>query len=465
MTNCLGRAPLILALCLAVACGDGPSGLARGDLTVVVTTTGLSPDPDGYLVRVDQEVFRRLAVNETITFDLAAGPHQVEVTDIAGHCVLAGANPRPITVVAEQVTQVALEITCSARPGSLRVNVTSTGWDHDPDGYTLVLDGTPQGSIPLGVLTLPVVQAGAHTVALADVAPNCAVEIPRQRPVTINPDQESSIFFLVQCTLASGPTAEQIVYESGSQIFIVQSDGTGVLALTAGPGTAFAPTWSPSRTRIAFPSNRTAGEFNLWTMAADGSDPSQLTDVAGDRGASWSPDGSELVFSSLGTQPGLYRINGLGTSRIRITDGPTDDSPSWSSDGTRIAFVRDNGLGTPLQLYIVQPDGTGLTQLPTPGIEDCVYPRWSPDGTRLAFSGYDNTGSAVWIVNDDGSGLHRITPPTISAFTPSWSPTGDRLVFKGQGVLGDGLFTMAANGTGLELRVPDIQATSPAWAR
>jgi TolB protein len=187
--------------------------------------------------------------------------------------------------------------------------------------------------------------------------------------------------------------------------------------------------------------------------------------VAGDRSVSWSPDGLQLVISSLSAQPGLYVVGSGGTDRVRITDGPTDNEPSWSPDGTRIVFTRDNGLGTPVLLYIVQPDGSGLTQLPTPGVRDCSQPRWAPDGSRLAFSGYDNQGSAVWRINDDGSGLLRLTPPTLIAFTPSWSPTGDRLAFVGQASGGNGLYTMASDGSGLALRLADVLATTPAWGR
>jgi WD40 repeat protein len=456
-----------LTCCLGTACGNGPSEPARGELELAVTTTGVDLDPDGYLVVLDENAPQRIPPNQTLTLgDLVAGPHQVEVSDIAGNCTLAGDNPRTLTVVGGRATQVPVSVACSAFPGSLRVTVTSSGWDLDPDGYSLILDGNPAGTLAAeDVLTLPSAPAGAHTATLTGVAPNCALRIPRQLTVTVNSKQESAIAFTVLCALASGPTAEQIVYQSASQIMSVRSDGTGASPLTAGPGRVAVPSWSPDRTRIAFASDRASGEFNIWTASADGSNPVRLTDAAGDRSASWSPDGTRLVISSLSGQPGLYVVDSDGTGRVRITDGPTDASPAWSPDGTRIMFVRDNGLGTPFQLYVVQPDGGGLAQFPTPGVKDCIYPQWAPDGTRLAFSGYDSAGGAVWVVNDDGSGLVRLTPPSMVGFTPSWSTTGDRLVFLGQAPEGDGLYTVGSDGSGLALRLPDFQAISPAWAR
>jgi TolB protein len=200
-------------------------------------------------------------------------------------------------------------------------------------------------------------------------------------------------------------------------------------------------------------------------MQPDGSDPVQLSTVAGDRAASWSPEGTRLVVAGAG---GLNVMNVDGSGRVQITTTATDDSPAWSPDGSRIAFSRIPGPGPKRHLFIVQPDGSGLMQLPTPGVTDCVYARWSPDGTRLAFSAYDADGSSVWIINDDGSDLRRVTPTSMEAFNPSWSPTGDRLAFFAQAFSGlgnDGIYVVQADGSGLELRLADGQAITPAWGR
>lgn len=57
------------------------------------------------------------------------------------------------------------------------------------------------------------------------------------------------------------------------------------------------PRWSPDGARLAFSSNRT-GRYEIWAVGADGSDPRQVTDGAGDKTwPVWSPDGARILFT------------------------------------------------------------------------------------------------------------------------------------------------------------------------
>src|SRR5215208_1432820 len=88
---------------------------------------------------------------------------------------------------------------------------------------------------------------------------------------------------------------------------------------------------------------QTAGNFDIWTINADGSGNVPIvTDAANDQGGNWSPDGTKIVFRSDRTGGGdIYVANANGTNPVRMTNDPAQEShPSFSPDGTKIAFTR-----------------------------------------------------------------------------------------------------------------------------
>jgi TolB protein len=114
----------------------------------------------------------------------------------------------------------------------------------------------------------------------------------------------------------------------------------------------------------------------------------------------------------------------LGASgQQSLTVDPADSDPSWSPDGQRIAFERRG------QLWLIRPDGTGLTQLITPAIR-AGSPTWSPAGERLAFTCEVEPGSYnICSISLDGTGFQRLTDFPGVEGCPDWSPDGSRIVF------------------------------------
>jgi len=65
-------------------------------------------------------------------------------------------------------------------------------------------------------------------------------------------------------------------------------------------------------------------------------------------------------------------------------------------------------------------------RIPLNGI---TTPSWSPDGKQLVFTGYDGGLSDLFVVNVDGSNLHRLTNDKYADLEPSWSPDGKTIAF------------------------------------
>ena len=88
----------------------------------------------------------------------------------------------------------------------------------------------------------------------------------------------------------------------------------------------------------------------------------------------------------------------------QVTDYDADDyEPTWSPDGSQIAFSSINrGTTTSDSIWIVLATG-GTPSLLTDDIGDDRQPAWSPDGSMIALSSHfrsDGTvGKCIWTVD------------------------------------------------------------------
>jgi dipeptidyl aminopeptidase/acylaminoacyl peptidase len=100
--------------------------------------------------------------------------------------------------------------------------------------------------------------------------------------------------------------------DTNDDIFLVNTDGTGLVRLTTDPGNDLFPAWSPEGSKLVFLSTRT-GVSQVWVMDADGGNPQQLTTdpAPKDQVPDWSPDGTRIAYQSFGTGGGdIYVMNG-----------------------------------------------------------------------------------------------------------------------------------------------------------
>lgn len=231
-------------------------------------------------------------------------------------------------------------------------------------------------------------------------------------------------------------------YGDNAALWVMRTDGRDQRRLVALQQREYGRvpelTWSPDSRTIAYTAFVSGGIPVLFTVAADGSAPRQLTDVYTD-GPAWSPSGNEIAFAggsdTSSLHIGVVTADGSGT-RWLTNDADVETEPAWSHDGRRIAFVRtigpcDGSACSSSNLYTVGVDGSGERQLTTylPSAYSVIAlaaPAWSPDGRRLAFFAYGDAGH-LNVINADGSGLRTFAR---HAFAPaSWSPSGDALAF------------------------------------
>src|SRR2546427_330235 len=112
---------LAALLPLALACGGSEATApTTGSVRVTVATTGADLDPNGYMVVLDGDTLsgrtqtQPIALNGTVTFSqLTPGNHALALGDATANCLVAGANPRAVSVGAGQAAQITFQITCN----------------------------------------------------------------------------------------------------------------------------------------------------------------------------------------------------------------------------------------------------------------------------------------------------------------------------------------------------------------
>jgi Tol biopolymer transport system component len=232
------------------------------------------------------------------------------------------------------------------------------------------------------------------------------------------------------------PVAGQIAFSRDGKIFLANTDGTGLVQLTAGPAD-INPAWSPDGSRIAF--YRGGNDGGIYVMGADGGSQVRRTSPGGS--PTWSPDGHWIAFACLvGGGGGICKVPADGdaaTPVIVLARTGYVDFPAWSPDGSRIAFTSDYMMyDFVYDTWILTLDGAEPALLPRsrelwPHCNE-VQAAWSADGQRMAASAvcaYDGVDlSRIVVRNRDGSGLTGVTMATGYAH-PTWSPDGRFIAF------------------------------------
>jgi dipeptidyl aminopeptidase/acylaminoacyl peptidase len=181
-------------------------------------------------------------------------------------------------------------------------------------------------------------------------------------------------------------------------------DDIGVVAATGGPVTMIAATphdedsaiWSPNSDRLAFIRRPDDWKgYEIWVSAPDGTAQRSIVREMYDKGveefkfegnASWSPDGKRLVYLSNRTGYNhVWTISADGGEPSELTKGAfVDYDPQWAPDGQRILFISSRGGGLEERnVWVVDASGGEPVRVSRDGL--CASPRWSRDGQRIAY--------------------------------------------------------------------------------
>ena len=210
--------------------------------------------------------------------------------------------------------------------------------------------------------------------------------------------------------------------EGQMQIYVMNADGSGQHNIGNSDRFDFHPAWYDGGARILFQRMTPGSGFDLWTMAADGSDQQRLTSLPRNEvGAYVSPDGETVVFhSNNGASVDLWTVPLSGGEPTNITanmciDGTDpcvlafDGHPNWMPDG-RLLFLSDRTGG--IGIWTSRPDGSDARLVIDLGGANAALPAPSANGKVVTFSSdlhEPGTFRSVYTVRMDGTGLTRLT--------------------------------------------------------
>src|SRR5262245_32784341 len=236
------------------------------------------------------------------------------------------------------------------------------------------------------------------------------------------------------------PDGRTIAFTAMGDVWLLPVGGTPV-QVTDDAAVEIDPAWSPDGSQLAFSSDR-GGRMDLWIRDLRTNEERQVTDHGGVTGAAWSPDGNHLAFLIDHRQLSVITIR---RDQHTLTMDPRASAttgeigrPTWSADNRSVAvgslFPYSNrfreGLNQIL-LYTLSPSGRFASVVypeHSAGNRDRNGPVWAPDGFRMAFV----SEGTLWTVAVDERGAATGPPRPVATDlpdAPSWERNSEHIVY------------------------------------
>jgi acylaminoacyl-peptidase len=288
------------------------------------------------------------------------------------------------------------------------------------------------------------------------------------------------------------PDGKRVIYQRNfadittdrrySNLWIVNFDGTGDRPLTTGKFEDADARWSPDGTEVAFTSTRD-GSKQVWRMFVDSGQLAQVTHMTNDAtpaSVNWSPDGKWVSFVAHVSEPAP-----------KIADVPQPPEGARWADPPKVidkVVYRFNGAGylKPgyMQVFVVPKEGGAARQISHGNYQhggtgfNSSEPTWTPDGKYLIMSANRHDNYELEPRNTDIYEF-RVSDGAVKALTsrngpdnnPAVSPDGQWIAYTGfddklQGYQVTKLYVMRRDGS--EPRMVDVSfdrdAQQPTWA-
>ncbi len=178
-------------------------------------------------------------------------------------------------------------------------------------------------------------------------------------------------------------------------------------------------TWSPDGKTVAFVSNL-SGRNNIWTVAADGGWPMQLT-VSNERQTTpaWSPDGKWIAYVSDydgDEQWDIFLVSPKTGQVVNLTNTReiAEENPTWSHDGRYLAYTVKPKTSSVFEIDVYDTVMREVKHLTSGTANDRMNttPIWSADGKFIVYTQVQakGTDSNIFLVDVGNAQSTLLTP-------------------------------------------------------
>ena len=234
------------------------------------------------------------------------------------------------------------------------------------------------------------------------------------------------------------PDGNKILFVGSGDIFVINSDGSGLINLTGAvdPDSIHPinhdPQWSPDGKKIAYVSSYSDGS-KIFLMDSDGENKKLIIDV---------PE----------------TVTVAGNIQLRVFS----DSPTFSPDGHKIAFVSNYSTGYD-GLFTVNLDNQEITPIDVRengySSNNIYFADWSPTSDQVMVGVYSvNPGKQIiYLVNTNDNSLIKVIEDERLELQDSptvlWSPNGEwiGLLMRGDTTTDKSIYIIRRNGKDLRL--------------
>ena len=235
---------------------------------------------------------------------------------------------------------------------------------------------------------------------------------------------------------ADGERAWTLVYDhvvAGNQdLYTIPSTGGVARRLTDDPAHDMLPRFTHDGGAVLFASDR-SGQWQIWEVPAEGGTARRVrTNSSVEYQVDESPDGRTLAFLSNegGPESLLLLPRAASEARVLLRHGANTimGNPDWSPDGSQITFSSNWRVGH--QIYVVNA-GSGEARRISPLHRGGCEPRFSPDGRRVVYVDRGHLGDTSLLTEIDlvsGERKTIVDWPALN-YDPAYSPDGREIAF------------------------------------